>query len=71
MIAEAKLIVAGIKARTVNVELERPMQTSSGEIPTALLVLIDLETREGTTGRVYVFSYTPLAYPPQPALIDA
>jgi mandelate racemase len=54
----------------VNVELERPVQTSSGEIPTAPLVLIDLETREGATGRAYVFSYTPLALEPLRRLIE-
>ena len=61
MITEAKLTVSGLRARAVNVGLERPVQTSSGEITTAPLVLIDLKTREGTTGCAYVFSYTPLA----------
>ena len=70
MITEAKLTVAGLRARAVNVELERPVQTSSGEIPTAPLVLIDLETREGTTGRAYVFSYTPLALEPLRRLVE-
>jgi mandelate racemase len=70
MIAEAKLTVAGLRARAVNVELERPVQTSGGEIPTAPLVLIDLETREGTTGRAYVFSYTPLALEPLRRLVE-
>ena len=70
MITEAKLTVAGLRARAVNVKLERPVQTSSGEIPTAPLVLMDLETREGTTGRAYVFSYTPLALEPLRHLIE-
>ena len=70
MITDAKLTVAGLRARAVNVELERPVQTSSGDIPTAPLVLIDLETREGATGRAYVFSYTPLALEPLRRLIE-
>jgi mandelate racemase len=70
MITEARLTVAGLRARAVNVELERPVQTSGGEIPTAPLVLIDLETREGATGRAYVFSYTPLALEPLRRLIE-
>src|SRR5919206_4769127 len=70
MITEAKLTVSGLWARAVNVGLERPVQTSSGEITTAPLVLIDLETREGTTGRAYVFSYTPLALEPLRRLVE-
>ncbi len=54
MITEAKLTVAGPRARAVNVGLERPVQSSSGEMSTAPLVLIDLETREGTTGHVRI-----------------
>src|ERR687884_632385 len=60
VIAEAKLTVAGLRARAVNIKLGRPVQTSGGEIPTAPLVLIDLSTEEGVTGRSYVFAYTPL-----------
>src|SRR5919206_817315 len=70
MITEAKLTVSGLWARAVNVGLERPVQTSSGEITTAPLVLIDLKTREGTTGRAYVFSYTPLALEPLRRLVE-
>jgi mandelate racemase len=70
MITEAKLTVAGLRAMAVNVELERPVQTSGGEIPTAPLVLIDLETKEGVTGRAYVFSYTPLALEPLRRLVE-
>ncbi|HZC18970.1 MAG TPA: enolase C-terminal domain-like protein [Rubrobacteraceae bacterium] len=70
MITEAKLTVAGLKAEAVNVELERPVQTSSGEIVSAPLVLIDLETREGTGGHAYVFSYTPLALEPLRRLVE-
>jgi hypothetical protein len=50
MAADSNLTISGLRARGVNVELERPIQTSGGEIPTAPLVLIDLETEEGTTG---------------------
>ena len=70
MITEAGLTVAGLRARAVSVELERPVQTSSGEIPVAPLVLIDLETREGTTGLAYVFSYTTLALEPLRRLVE-
>jgi mandelate racemase len=64
MITEPRLTISGLRSRGVNVELERPIQTSGGEIPTAPLVLIDLETEEGLTGRSYVFSYISLALEP-------
>lgn len=70
MLTEAKLTIGGVRARGVDVELERPIQTSSGEIPTAPLVLIDLETREGATGRAYVFSYTTFALEPLRRLVE-
>jgi hypothetical protein len=69
MITEAGLTVANVRARAVNITLERPVQTSGGEIPTAPLVLIDLTTREGTTGHAYVFSYSPFALEPLRRLV--
>ena len=70
MITETELTVATVHARAVNITLERPVQTSGGEIPTAPLVLIDLETREGATGRAYVFSYTTFALEPLRQLVE-
>jgi mandelate racemase len=70
MITETRLKISRLRARAVNVGLDRPVQTSSGEIRTAPLVLIDLETEEGTTGRAYVFSYTPLALEPLRRLVE-
>ena len=70
MITEAELTVATVHARAVNITLERPVQTSGGEIPTTPLVLIDLETREGATGRAYVFSYTTFALEPLRQLVE-
>ena len=70
MITQAGLTVANVHARAVNITLERPVQTSGGEIPTAPLVLIDLETQEGTTGRAYVFSYSTFALEPLRQLVE-
>ncbi len=70
MITDARLTISRLRARAVNVGLNRPVQTSSGEIRTAPLVLIDLETGEGITGRAYVFSYTPLALEPLRRLVE-
>ena len=67
---EHALTICGLRARTVNVPTERPVQTSAGEIRTALLVLIDLETEEGTTGRAYVRSYSTFAVEPLRQLVE-
>jgi mandelate racemase len=50
-----------VMARAVNVPLEYPVRTSVGIVATSPLVLIDLHTDAGVTGRSYVFTYTPLA----------
>src|ERR671921_202155 len=67
---EHALTICGLRARAVNVPTERPVQTSAGEIRTALLVLIDLETEEGTTGRAYVRSYSTFAVDPLRQLVE-
>ena len=53
--------IAEVVARAVNVPLEFPVRTSVGIVDTAPLVLIDMKTDAGVTGRSYVFTYTPLA----------
>src|SRR5215204_6590449 len=70
MFTEIRLTISRLRARAVNVGLDRPVQTSSGDIRTAPLVLIDLETREGALGRAYVFSYTLLALEPLRRLVQ-
>lgn len=64
MTASARLTVRSLAARAVNVPMRLPLQTSSGTIRIAPLVLLDLETEEGLTGRTYLFCYTPLALKP-------
>jgi mandelate racemase len=70
LITEARLTVADLKARAVDVEMERPVQTAAGRIATALMVLIDLRTDEGTTGRSYVRSYATFALEPLRRLVE-
>ena len=70
MITEARLTVADLKARAVDVQMERPVQTAVGQIATALMVLIDLRTDEGTTGRSYVRSYATFALEPLRRLVE-
>lgn len=57
------LTISGVTARSVIAPLARPVRTAVGTIPAAPLVLIDLATRQGVTGRAYLFGYTPVALP--------
>lgn len=61
--------ITGLTARAVNVPLEFPVRTSVGTVATSPLVLIDLHTDVGVTGRSYVFTYTPLALQATQALV--
>jgi mandelate racemase len=62
--------IRNVRARAVNVPLNRPLQTSGGLVKTAPLVLIDLETDHGLTGHGYVFCYTPIALQSVVCLIE-
>jgi len=44
--------------------MKRPPLSASGALPSAALVLVDLETREGLTGHSYVFAFAPWALAP-------
>jgi mandelate racemase len=56
-----RLVIAGVAAKAVVAPLARPVRTAVGTIPAAPLVLIDVTTREGITGKAYIFAYTPTA----------
>ena len=64
-----KLTLRSLVVRAVDAPLERPVRTASGSIMTAPLVLLDLVTEEGVTGRSYVFCYTPAALKPVAAMV--
>src|SRR5262245_59133524 len=53
----SNLTIRNIRARPVLVPFKRPPMSASGPIPVAALVLIDLETEAGITGRSYVFGF--------------
>jgi len=53
-----------LRARPVLVPVRRPPVSASGAIPEAALVLFDLETDQGVTGRSYVFGFAPWALAP-------
>jgi len=63
--------VRSLRARPVLVPLKRPPVSSSGGIPAAALVLIDLETDGGITGRSYVFAFASWALGPVVACLQA
>lgn len=63
-----RLTVRSLCVRAVNVPLTPPLQTAPGPFRSAPLVLLDLLTEEGVTGKAYLFAYTPLALGPIAAL---
>lgn len=69
MTSTGPLTVESLAVRPVSVPLRHPLQTASGELPEAPLVLVDLTTREGVVGRSYAMAYTPLALHPLARMI--
>jgi mandelate racemase len=64
-------IIRSMGARAVVVPLARPLRTASGSIPASPLVLLDIETDQGTAGRAYLFGYTSVTLRPLCSLIDS
>ncbi len=65
------LTIKNIRARAVMAPMKRPPASASGSIPGAALVLIDLDTGEGITGRAYVFTFLESMLKPTVEVIDA
>jgi mandelate racemase len=61
--ARAPLTVRGLRAIGVEVPMTYALGTSRATIARAPLLLVDLETEEGITGRAYLFCYLPAAAP--------
>src|SRR5260370_9820418 len=55
-----ELLIREIRARPVVAPLPRPIRTASGGVMDGPLLLIDVLTDVGVTGRAYAFAYTPL-----------
>jgi mandelate racemase len=70
MISTTRLTVSGLRAQAVDVPVRPPLETASATIGSAPLVLVDLLTEEGITGRSYAFCYTPLALAPMARLVS-
>jgi mandelate racemase len=56
-------------ARPVIVPMNLPLQTSTGAVAKAPLVLVDCETDQGVGGHAYLFSITPAALKPLTAMV--
>src|SRR5689334_24244152 len=56
----AVLRIRSIRSRAVSVPMRFALGTSAQAVRSAPLLLIDLETEEGITGRTYLFCYMPM-----------
>jgi mandelate racemase len=54
------LTVRSLRTTVLAVPLKRPLGTSAQTVNTAPLLLADLETEQGVTGRTYLYCYLPL-----------
>src|SRR5437899_3833245 len=62
--------IRGVKARSVVVPMKRPVKNAFGVIDSGPLVLIDVETDQGVTGRAYIFAYAKLTLKPLVHLVE-
>jgi mandelate racemase len=62
-------IIRSVTARAVDVPISRPVKNAFGVIGSAPLVLIDVATDQGLTGRSYIFGYARLTLKPLVQLI--
>ena len=63
--------IKSIRGRAVSAPIKRPLATSAGTVSSAALLLIDLQTDEGITGRTYLFGIGKHNLPPIAKLVEA
>jgi mandelate racemase len=63
------LTLRAVRTTAVHVPMKRALGTSARRMDIAPLVLIDVDTNEGVTGRAYVFCYLPAATAAVEALV--
>ncbi len=63
------VVIRGVRARGIDLALSKPVETASGVMLTAPIVLIDLYTDQGIVGKSYLRCYTPLALVPLVQLV--
>jgi mandelate racemase len=55
------LTIQSLRSTALAVPMKRPLGTSAQMVRTAPLLLVDLETEQGVTGRTYLYCYLPMA----------
>ena len=55
------LTIRSLRTTALTVPMKRPLGTSAQIVRTAPLLLVDLETDQGVTGRTYLYGYLPVA----------
>src|ERR1700744_3815645 len=63
-------VITGIKARAVVTPMARPVKNAFGVIDVAPLLLIDVATDQGITGRSYLFAYSKVTLKPFVHLVE-
>jgi mandelate racemase len=63
-------VIRSVRARAIDAPISRPVKNAFGVIRSAPLVLIDVVTDQGFTGRSYIFAYTKLTLKPLVRLIE-
>jgi mandelate racemase len=64
------LTIRGVTARAVDAPISRPVKNAFGVIRSAPLILIDIMTDQGITGRSYIFAYASITLTPLVHLIE-
>jgi mandelate racemase len=67
----SKLAIRDIRVRAVAAPMKRPLATSAGAVSVAPLLLLDLRTTGGITGRAYLFGIGRNALAPIAKLVEA
>src|SRR5215510_7131039 len=65
-----QITIRAVRSISVEVPMTYALGTSQARITRAPLLLIDLETEEGVTGRAYLFCYLRAAAPAMAAMLD-
>jgi mandelate racemase len=68
--SSATLSIRSVSARAIVAPISRPVKNAFGVIEAAPLVLIDVVTDQGVTGRSYIFAYARLTLRPLVLLIE-
>lgn len=68
--SQTTLAIRSVRARAVVAPIARPVKNAFGIIEAAPLVLIDVATDQGVTGRAYIFAYSRLTLKPLVHLIE-